>query len=109
MIEFTFGTVVGILATILLLRYLASRAIKRILEQVEMETEPEKIEVSVEEINGVFFLYQVNNNRFLGQGRDLEELRVRLKQTLGERFIAVITGDNDVVNRFRATENKTAN
>lgn len=107
MIEFTFGTLVGALACVLLLRHLANRMIRRLIE--ESEVKPKNIEITVEEIDGVFFLYQVDNNRFLAQGRDLEELRVLLRKILGEQFTAVISGDNDVVNRFRATENKTAN
>ena len=75
----------------------------------EMEQEIEDIKkvykrVKIEEYDGIFYVFDVETNEFLGQGRTAEEFAERLKKDL---VLQPVEGDADVIARFRKTVPQT--
>ena len=84
-----------------------ARATEWLLEQkVErLDAEIEAIRkiykrVKIEEYDGMFYIFDVETDEFLGQGRTAEEFVDRLKHNL---VLQPVEGDPDVIARFRKT------
>lgn len=113
MIEFLIGFVTGIVACYFIIKMMLRSLIKRLEEALSEETNPEsassnKISARVEEHNGVFYVYNIDNNAFLGQGSTFSEI----KRTLEERFpssnVFISEGDKGVIEKIKLSEQSTA-
>jgi hypothetical protein len=56
--------------------------------------------VKIEEYDGTFYVFDVETDEFLGQGRTAEEFAERLGRDL---VLKPVQGDPDVIQRFRDT------
>jgi hypothetical protein len=56
--------------------------------------------VKVEEYQGIFYLFDTENDQFLGQGRTAQEFAEHIRKDL---VIQIVEGDADVVARFCAS------
>ena len=77
--------------------YTAVRKINKMLQQVEQESkkEPNKISVKIEKHNDVFYLFNMDTDEFLIQGKDKEEIQTNLKRRFGNVDMAFhATSDN---------------
>lgn len=64
------------------LRELAARNDLELPKKHSEEDTLTRIEVRIEEHNGCLYAYRLDNNQFLGQGTDRDQLLSRLKETL---------------------------
>ena len=94
--EYVIGFVLGMLATVLAVRWVAQRMITRLLEQVEKElptAADNKLKVNLEFEQDIYFLYNSEDGSFIAQGNDLLELKKHLNQRFPNRTIAIVNGD----------------
>ena len=94
--EFIVGLMLGMLAATLLIRWMAQRAIAKILVQIEQEKEPEpdnQLRVDVEFEQNIYFLYNSDDGSFVAQGTDLLNLRDNLRQRFPNRTITIVNGN----------------
>ena len=94
--EFIVGLMLGMLAATLLIRWMAQRAIAKILDQIEQEKEPEpdnQLRVDVEFEQNIYFLYNSDDGSFVAQGTDLLNLRDNLRQRFPNRTITIVNGN----------------
>lgn len=106
MMEFFIGVLAGVIlfyiglriAARMLLNHLARR-----LEEIHEVTKDEPIDARLEEHNGVFYVYSVENNEFLGQGNSIAELKEHFRARMTQYRINIAEGDEDVIARLKAT------
>lgn len=95
--EYLIGFVVGMLATILAIRWMAGRVIDRLLTEVEKQTveavDNNKLKVNLEFEQDIYFLYNNEDGSFIAQGNNLVELKQHLQQRFPNRTIAIVNGD----------------
>jgi hypothetical protein len=56
--------------------------------------------ITIERVGNQFYCYDKQNNWFLAQGRDRDEIVERLKQQFPDRVIYVDGGDPNVIDEF---------
>lgn len=103
---FFIGMVAGAVGFYLLLKIALRMAInalaKRLEESIEQaEKIVQNIEARVEEHSGVFYVYNVEDESFIAQGRTVEELREHIKRRAIEGRIFITTGDEDVIQKLK--------
>ena len=79
------------------------RHINTRLEQLNAEIEDiQKIykRVKIEQHHDIFYLFDADNDTFIGQGRTMQEITDRIRE---EVVLNVMEGDPDVIRRFRDT------
>jgi hypothetical protein len=90
----------------LILQVLVNATNQHLEQKVErLDAEIEAIKkiykrVKIEEYDGMFYVFDVETDEFLGQGRTAEEFADRLKHNL---VLQPVEGDPDVIARFRKT------
>jgi hypothetical protein len=62
------------------------------------------IEARLEEHQGEFFLYRVDNGEFIAQGATAGEIVERTDKRIRDRPVMVIEADDGVLERYRATK-----
>lgn len=112
MIEgFFWGLLIGaVLATMILTRLIRSvladdgvdldktvSKLAKVQEKID-----HKISARVEEVNGVFYVYNAEDNSFLVQGSTLKELREHLGKRIPNANIVITEGEADTVARFKS-------
>lgn len=111
MIEFVVGLVMGMaLGAWLLASWIHARLVKFLnspelqaeLEESKPSSTPE-LAVKIEQAEGQYFFYDVNDGRFLAHGRDLDEISNKIDQLMNGRqvLVRVVEGDPDVIRRFQ--------
>lgn len=74
------GFLAGIVVARIYIGLVAAHIMRKLTAAMEEAEKPETnstLETRVELINDVFFVYRLDNNEFVGQGRTVEELRER--------------------------------
>jgi hypothetical protein len=113
MIEFVFGVIAGMIITTVLVNIAFRLATRRAEQQIEQLAEAIKtlsanqIQARVEEDNGVFYVYRVDDNSFLAQGNTMAELRERIESRMKNVMVYVTEGDAEVLARLKATATET--
>ena len=114
--QFIYGIGIGILICYVVMQivvWLTMRQIKKhldvadLMERIEQEVESSVVQVRIEEMQGTFFVYDVDNDQFLAQGTDAESLSQAVQSRAGGRTVLITQGDKDVIARFRGTIAKT--
>lgn len=97
--------VLGMVAATVLIRWLANRAIERLLDEIEAdkaETDTIKvIEANIEFDQNMFLVYNKKNGLFLAQGKDIEELKQHIMHRYKDIDIKIVGGDTDAFNRLK--------
>lgn len=100
---------VGMAAATLLIRFLANRAIERLLDEIEADKVKEDtikvIEANIEFDNNMFLVYNKKNGSFLAQGKNLEELKQHIMHRYKDIDIKIVGGDTDAFNRLKEQVN----
>lgn len=108
--ELLAGIGLGIAITVILAVYILNRAeaalkkdVDTLVEAIKTEAAKTVISARVEQHSGVFYVYDTTNDHFLAQGNTIAELRETLEQRFSGKNIFVTEGDQDVIDRLRAT------
>jgi len=110
MIEFVAGIIAGMIITAVIVNIALRVATRRAEQQLEQLAEAIKtlsanqIQARVEEDNGVFYVYRVDDNSFLAQGTTMAELKERIESRMKDATVMVTEGDTDVLQRLRDTK-----
>jgi lipopolysaccharide export LptBFGC system permease protein LptF len=113
MTEFVFGIVAGMIITAVIVNIAFRIATRRAEQQLEQLVEAVKslsanqIQARVEEQDGVFYVYRVDDNSFLAQGTTMAELRERIESRMKDAMVYVTEGDAEVLARLKATRQET--
>ena len=102
--EFIVGLMLGMLAATLLIRWMAQRAIAKILVQIEQEKEPEpdnQLRVDVEFEQNIYFLYNSDDGSFVAQGNDLLDLRNNLHNRFPDRTVTIVKGNATAMEQLK--------
>jgi len=115
MFEFFLGMVIGAFLLYHVMTAIATRLIEksggsidRFLDDQLKTTDSEfnTTEASVEEINGVFYLFDSNTSEFIAQGATLTELKERAKQCLNTSALIISSTDPDVISKLKLQDNQ---
>ena len=105
MLEFLLGIMVGAallyLMTIWLMKHLIARAMQE--DYAEREQQDLIIRARVEQIDNQFYIYNIDENEFLVQGRDMKELVDNLELRKPGAVIGVVDGDEQAIQNLKAT------
>ena len=105
MLEFLLGIMVGAallyLMTIWLMKHLIARAMQE--NSAERNQEDLIIRARVEQIGNQFYIYNIDKNEFLVQGRDMKELVDNLELRKPGAVIGVVDGDEQAIQNLKAT------
>ena len=105
MLEFLLGIMVGAallyLMTIWLMKHLIARAMQE--GSAERGQEDLIIRARVEQIGNQFYIYNIDENEFLVQGRDMKELVDNLELRKPGAVIGVVDGDEQAIQNLKAT------
>lgn len=107
--SFFIGFLAGALVASVVLRIALSIATRRAEEQLEalmaaLKTVSAKhIAARVEQHDGVFYVYRLDDDTFLAQGNSLTELSQRIEDRMKDARVFVTEGDPKVVSALKAT------
>jgi hypothetical protein len=73
----------------------------RLHEAVDTPETANKLETRLEDVDGVFYIYNQHNGEFLAQGVSADELIKRLKHRFGNHEVVISTGEPQALERFK--------
>lgn len=108
MLEFLLGIMVGAALLYLMTIWLMEHLIARAMQQgsADRELANSVIRARVEQIGNQFYIYNIDKNEFLVQGRDMKELVDNLglrKPGAVIKLIQVVDGDEQAIQNLKAT------
>jgi hypothetical protein len=115
MFEFFLGIVVGAFLLYQLMTFVADRLIEKsggdldryLDEQLKLSApELNTTQANVEEIDGVFYLFDSNTSEFIAQGTTLSELKQRAKQCLATGVLIIGSTDPEVISKLKLQDNQ---
>ena len=107
--SFAIGFFAGVVIASVALRIALHIATRRAEAQLETlmaaikTVSATNIEARVEQHDGVFYIYRVDDNTFIAQGNSLTELRQRIEDRVKDARVFVTEGDPEVVSALKAT------
>ena len=108
MIEFIIGAAAGAIIGYVVLRILVHIAVARaerelgLLARAVEIYEASTIPARVEQINGVFYVYDTRDGSFLAQGQTVTELRTRIEFRVKHARVLVTEGEESVLSLLKA-------
>ena len=104
MMEFILGIVVGTMALWLLAVWTVHRYLAKIQQAVDARRQQDLlIRARVEQIDSQFYIYNMDKNEFLVQGRNMKELVDNLGLRKPGAVIGVVDGDEQAIQNLKAT------
>jgi MFS superfamily sulfate permease-like transporter len=104
MMEFILGIVVGTMALWLLAVWTVHRYLDKIQQAVDARRQQDLIiRARVEQIDSQFYIYNIDKNEFLVQGRNMKELIDNLELRKPGAVIGVVDGDDQAIQNLKAT------
>lgn len=105
MLEFLLGIMVGAALLYLMTIWLMEHLIARAMQQgsADRELANSVIRARVEQIGNQFYIYNIDKNEFLVQGRDMKELVDNLELRKPGAVIGVVDGDEQAIQNLKAT------
>ena len=114
MTEFVFGIIAGMIITAVLVNIAWRMATRHDEQQVEQLVEAIKalsvadlVQARVEESDGVFYIYRVDDDSFLAQGTTMAELKEHIESRMKDARVYVTQGDVAVLEKLKATATET--
>jgi hypothetical protein len=108
MIEFLLGAVAGVIIGYVILRILLHIALSRaekelgLLAQAVEIYQAATIPARVEQIDGVFYVYDTRDDSFLAQGETVTELRSRIESRVKHARVLLTEGEESVLNLLKS-------
>ena len=104
MLEFLLGIIIGSMALYLMAAVLFKRYLNKIQQAVDERNQEDLIiRARVEQIGNQFYIYNIDKNEFLVQGRDMKELVDNLELRKPGAVIGVVDGDEQAIQNLKAT------
>ena len=105
-----FGMCLALVVVYLYLRMVMLRAAQNLddLIQVIERLKESIIHARVEEQDGVFYVYNTEDQSFMAQGRTVAELRERIEQRWADAQVMITQGEQAVLDRLKATDPQRA-
>lgn len=104
MLEFLLGIIIGSMALYLMAAVLFQRYLNKIQQAVDERNQEELlIRARLEQIDSQFYIYNLDKNEFLVQGRNMKELVDNLELRKPGAVIKVIDGDEQAIQNLKAT------
>lgn len=107
MTEFIVGFVFGIAISLTIVYFIIKRAeahlmdnLKTIMEELEQETK-KVVSARVEQHNGIFYVYNAQDNTFITQGSTLQEIRTKIEDRMKDVTVIVTEGDELVLSALK--------
>jgi hypothetical protein len=108
MMEFFIGFALGVFAVLAFIKSAVREAlesaddsIKRLQDLVEKEIE-NTIQTRVEEHDGVYYIYNIEDGAFLGQGMTLNEVKDCIAKRLPDTNVNIVEGDIEVIKKLQS-------
>lgn len=79
--------------------------IENLVQKIRQDAQALVVEARLEEHQGEFFLYRVDNGEFIAQGTTAREIQDRTEKRITGRAVVVTESDDEVMERYRATKN----
>lgn len=100
-----FGMCLALVIVYVYLRMVMLRAAQNLddLIQVIERLKESIIHARVEEQDGVFYVYNTEDQSFMAQGRTVAELRERIDQRWADAQVMITEGDQAVLDRLKST------
>ena len=114
MIDLVAGIGIGIAITCWILWFMIRRAERRAMENIERllhvldKLKEGQILARVEEEDGVFYVYNTEDDSFMAQGATISEIRDRIEQRWRDVQVFVTQGEQAVLDRLKATDKQQA-
>ena len=108
MIEFLLGAAAGAIIGYVVLRILLHIAVSRaerelgLLARAVEIYEASTIPARVEQIDGVFYVYDTRDDSFLAQGQSVAELRDRIQSRVKHARVLVTEGEESVLSLIKS-------
>ena len=108
MIEFLIGAAAGAVIGYVVLRILLFIAVSRAERELALLAraveiyEAATISARVEQIDGVFYVYDTRNDSFLAQGHSVDELRDRIRSRVKHARVLVTEGEESVLSLIKS-------
>jgi len=108
MIEFLIGAAAGAIVGYVVLRILIHVALSRAERELALLTraveiyEAATIPARVEQIDGVFYVYDTRDDSFLAQGHSVAELRDRIRSRVKHARVLVTEGEESVLSLIKS-------
>ena len=108
MIEFLLGMTAGAIVGYMILRILVHIALSRAERELALLAraveiyEASTIPARVEQIDGVFYVYDTRDGSFLAQGQTVTELRSRIESRVKHARVLVTEGEESVLSLLKA-------
>jgi len=108
MIEFLIGAAAGAIVGYVVLRILLYIAVSRAERELALLAraveiyEAATIPARVEQIDGVFYVYDTRDDSFLAQGQTVTELRSRIESRVKHARVMVTEGEESVLSLIKA-------
>ena len=108
MIEFLIGMAAGVIVGYVVFRIMIHIAVSRAEKELGLLAraveiyEAATIPARVEQIDGVFYVYDTRDDSFLAQGHSVDELRDRIRSRVKHARVLVTEGDESVVTLLKA-------
>ena len=104
MLEFLLGVMIGAALLYLMTAWTVRRYLSKIEQAVaDREQQDLIIRARVEQIGNQFYIYNLDKNEFLVQGRDMKELVDNLELRKPGTVIGVVDGDESAIQNLKAT------
>jgi hypothetical protein len=79
--------------------------IENLVQKIKQDAQASVVEARLEEHQGEFFLYRVDNGEFIAQGTTAKEITARTDQRIHDKAVVVTQANDGVMERYRATKN----
>jgi hypothetical protein len=79
----------------------ADNSLKQLKDLVEEEIE-RTVQTRIEEHDGIYYVYNIKDGTFLGQGTTLKEIITSITKRLPNTNVNITQGDVDVINKLKA-------
>jgi len=123
---FILGTAFGALTTYVIqqvMMYYAMRNLQELLGKelldklseidhapgLQNQTDNSQIKTRIEEIDGVFYIFNADNNEFVAQGATMTEIQEHMNARMIKSDVVVTAGDTGTVEKFRKLVNISNN
>ena len=102
----SFGS--GVIIGLLIFAFLAYRTLVKISnlvqeEQLQRTVVETDISCRVEEVNGIFYIWKVDDNEFVVQGRTIKEMQDIMQQMNKRVNLKIVDGEQSVIKKLKAT------
>jgi hypothetical protein len=104
-----FGMILAMVVIYVYLRMVMLRAAENLdnLLNVIERLKESIIHARIEEQDGVFYVYNIEDQSFMAQGKTIAELRERIEQRWRDAQVFITQGEQAVLDRLRSTEAQT--